>query len=115
MIRRPPRSTLFPYTTLFRSRHEAMHHARGTLPRGDPAPERVSGVARDGLHLPLPPVERLRVAPFVVHPEVALEALAQLRGLGTQLCRTRGVAVDLVEVGEAALGPVHVCLHLDER
>src|SRR3712207_7040706 len=27
MIRRPPRSTLFPYTTLFRSRH-----ARGRLP-----------------------------------------------------------------------------------
>src|SRR5256885_9961714 len=26
MIRRPPRSTLFPYTTLFRSRHHA-HHA----------------------------------------------------------------------------------------
>src|SRR3989442_8575355 len=26
MIRRPPRSTLFPYTTLFRSRHE---HVRG--------------------------------------------------------------------------------------
>src|SRR3712207_7033941 len=28
MIRRPPRSTLFPYTTLFRSDH-ALHHARG--------------------------------------------------------------------------------------
>src|SRR3712207_6939306 len=28
MIRRPPRSTLFPYTTLFRSREE---HARGLL------------------------------------------------------------------------------------
>src|SRR2546425_9474188 len=28
MIRRPPRSTLFPYTTLFRSEHEqrAQHH-----------------------------------------------------------------------------------------
>src|SRR3712207_7737059 len=26
MIRRPPRSTLFPYTTLFRSRAEARHH-----------------------------------------------------------------------------------------
>src|SRR5688572_32341801 len=27
MIRRPPRSTLFPYTTLFRSRaHPARHH-----------------------------------------------------------------------------------------
>src|SRR5260370_28990496 len=25
MIRRPPRSTLFPYTTLFRSTHEARH------------------------------------------------------------------------------------------
>src|SRR3712207_8130382 len=24
MIRRPPRSTLFPYTTLFRSKHSAM-------------------------------------------------------------------------------------------
>src|SRR3712207_7736776 len=26
MIRRPPRSTLFPYTTLFRSRAVAAHH-----------------------------------------------------------------------------------------
>src|SRR3712207_7500770 len=29
MIRRPPRSTLFPYTTLFRS-HPADHHERPT-------------------------------------------------------------------------------------
>src|SRR5256885_13213485 len=30
MIRRPPRSTLFPYTTLFRSgRRFDLHHARG--------------------------------------------------------------------------------------
>src|SRR2546427_2123272 len=29
MIRRPPRSTLFPYTTLFRS----LHHGRGLGPR----------------------------------------------------------------------------------
>src|SRR5258707_4533682 len=27
MIRRPPRSTLFPYTTLFRSVREIAHHA----------------------------------------------------------------------------------------
>src|SRR5258708_13513548 len=26
MIRRPPRSTLFPYTTLFRSLREQVHH-----------------------------------------------------------------------------------------
>src|SRR2546430_6938982 len=33
MIRRPPRSTLFPYTTLFRSRrlHRARHGAPGRL------------------------------------------------------------------------------------
>src|SRR2546429_6614382 len=29
MIRRPPRSTLFPYTTLFRSEHAASLHKRG--------------------------------------------------------------------------------------
>src|SRR2546425_6818198 len=29
MIRRPPRSTLFPYTTLFRSRSCAAHHHLG--------------------------------------------------------------------------------------
>src|SRR2546430_15051448 len=28
MIRRPPRSTLFPYTTLFRSRLEFLEHLR---------------------------------------------------------------------------------------
>src|SRR2546422_3663188 len=33
MIRRPPRSTLFPYTTLFRSEPLRPRHARGP-PRG---------------------------------------------------------------------------------
>src|SRR3989454_8460993 len=32
MIRRPPRSTLFPYTTLFRSIERARHRARGYRP-----------------------------------------------------------------------------------
>src|SRR2546427_12400368 len=44
MIRRPPRSTLFPYTTLFRSRAETMPRARdgGVLrgPRRRTAPRR---------------------------------------------------------------------------
>src|SRR5256885_17230566 len=39
MIRRPPRSTLFPYTTLFRSRvrlrgHDALADARGRARHG---------------------------------------------------------------------------------
>src|SRR5256885_12075181 len=32
MIRRPPRSTLFPYTTLFRSARETLHGALDRLP-----------------------------------------------------------------------------------
>src|SRR2546422_4308988 len=40
MIRRPPRSTLFPYTTLFRSRRDRHRPAPGRLgaaTRGSPA------------------------------------------------------------------------------
>src|SRR2546430_10697413 len=33
MIRRPPRSTLFPYTTLFRSVHQEMERRRRCKPR----------------------------------------------------------------------------------
>src|SRR2546428_3736012 len=45
MIRRPPRSTLFPYTPLFRSLHvERRVHRRDLAPRDggelDPVPER---------------------------------------------------------------------------
>src|SRR5437868_11755460 len=45
MIRRPPRSTLFPYTTLFRSRDGGR-----AVPQGGPAP----GRAGDGRGLPAP-------------------------------------------------------------
>src|SRR2546430_13091438 len=40
MIRRPPRSTLFPYTTLFRSQ---LPQAQASSPVGRPAPARRSG------------------------------------------------------------------------
>src|SRR5690242_21774603 len=39
MIRRPPRSTLFPYTTLFRSRADSQ-----PLERPDDPPARVTGL-----------------------------------------------------------------------
>src|SRR3712207_7668254 len=46
MIRRPPRSTLFPYTTLFRSRAEGpVEQAAGRVPAGVPG-ERVEEVLR---------------------------------------------------------------------
>src|SRR5256885_11504151 len=55
MIRRPPRSTLFPYTTLFRSllAHEAprMDH-RAKRRRGDAERQHVLGVrVHHGLHV----------------------------------------------------------------
>src|SRR3712207_8852072 len=40
MIRRPPRSTLFPYTTLFRS----LHHGRGSPCRPGDEPEVLRGL-----------------------------------------------------------------------
>src|SRR5256885_12121142 len=36
MIRRPPRSTLFPYTTLFRSKVAPVHRAGGAAGRDEP-------------------------------------------------------------------------------
>src|SRR3712207_6988678 len=44
MIRRPPRSTLFPYTTLFRS-GPAAHGARGPAHRWRPGPAGARGAA----------------------------------------------------------------------
>src|SRR2546430_6219679 len=37
MIRRPPRSTLFPYTTLFRSSRERLEEMARAIQRGAPA------------------------------------------------------------------------------
>src|SRR3712207_7568030 len=45
MIRRPPRSTLFPYTTLFRSEARQGGGSRGVPARGGSEPER-PGVER---------------------------------------------------------------------
>src|SRR2546421_6536514 len=56
MIRRPPRSTLFPYTTLFRSTHDARHDADPDAPDLDllPAgPFLPDGGGRDGQRLGL--------------------------------------------------------------
>src|SRR2546426_8337492 len=58
MIRRPPRSTLFPYTTLFRSDRAGEQHVTGeghALAHETHAPGRVPGRVPDGeLELPDP-------------------------------------------------------------
>src|SRR5260221_9721852 len=46
MIRRPPRSTLFPYTTLFRSRHAEDLHLRPAARRGGRVRRGAGGAGR---------------------------------------------------------------------
>src|SRR3712207_8362974 len=61
MIRRPPRSTLFPYTTLFRSRVRSGDlepggdgAGRRRAVRGRPPARQLDGVAELPLHLGVP-------------------------------------------------------------
>src|SRR5438132_2194580 len=51
MIRRPPRSTLFPYTTLFRSQRLAAAHAARAAPRGARGARGISRVDRKSTRL----------------------------------------------------------------
>src|SRR3712207_8494719 len=61
MIRRPPRSTLFPYTTLFRSRGPAAH---GHVPAGRREGHvlEMAVAAENGGRRPLTPAGEPRVA-----------------------------------------------------
>src|SRR2546426_8789589 len=75
MIRRPPRSTLFPYTTLFRSRHQrlglAAREQRGAVrarQRPDLAADRPYGVQ-------IAPVHPLGVGEDLVAHRVILDFL----------------------------------------
>src|SRR5260370_25774812 len=53
MIRRPPRSTLFPYTTLFRSStHWLVGLVTFTMPAVDPAMYRMFGLSGSGATKP---------------------------------------------------------------
>src|SRR3989475_7856056 len=81
MIRRPPRSTLFPYTTLFRSEVEALHDgaARGRQRRERHDAEQRGVVADGGA------------------PRVAVRG----RGVGLDDVLAGGV---LLEAGDGAVG-----------
>src|SRR2546423_3697031 len=94
MIRRPPRSTLFPYTTLFRSAHEPA----ASFPRRDRA--RSS------------PANRLRVARIRLAPRTAFapirsrrqrseEHTSELQSLAYLVCRL------LLEKKKAYVRPTH--------
>src|SRR3989442_2118592 len=73
MIRRPPRSTLFPYTTLFRSGPAPWHRRRErpTPPRAHPLPVRI----------------RLPVRPDAGHPDRSEEHTSELQSRPHLVCR----------------------------
>src|SRR3712207_7826734 len=78
MIRRPPRSTLFPYTTLFRSRRSLPTSATGWASRTRSC---ARGCARRG---PRSDRDELHVAP-AEHPLADVEVL---RGVGGDAVRS---------------------------
>src|SRR5437588_4684101 len=77
MIRRPPRSTLFPYTTLFRSRP-----ASGAGPGSDPgSPPRGAARRSDGAGL------RRRAAPAPAGSPRSEEHTSELQSHSDLVCR----------------------------
>src|SRR3712207_7100865 len=77
MIRRPPRSTLFPYTTLFRSSRVPSAARRGTYqPSG----------ANGGQRVGTPPVPRIRVERLRATPR-SEEHTSELQSRQYLVCR----------------------------
>src|SRR2546430_12039787 len=84
MIRRPPRSTLFPYTTLFRSLEERTFHyfwdltnpANGLTPDRSPTPS-FSSIAAVGFALTAYPIGVERG--YITRPQAAARTLTALR------------------------------------
>src|SRR2546425_13002477 len=82
MIRRPPRSTLFPYTTLFRSAEQAI--AAGVV---GPLPPVLEEELADALAMRIPWLERVRFLKTGAEAVAAAVRLARVatgrgRGLG---------------------------------
>src|SRR2546430_13740101 len=94
MIRRPPRSTLFPYTTLFRSQIVAVERARAAALRfGDAA--RIS----DDVHVATPD-EKARVAGF--RRTRSEEHTSELQSQSNLVCRL------LLEKKKTAIYSIHM-------
>src|SRR2546430_16658205 len=101
MIRRPPRSTLFPYTTLFRSKRNILHlknhisRVRATVPTErrqiawGHAQFRFCRDWRDPLRIGVSPRPKvsLRAAKFLATPERSEEHTSELQSQSNLVCR----------------------------
>src|SRR2546428_3600761 len=83
MIRRPPRSTLFPYTTLFRSSDPNFPPALGGLARGEMQYYR--NLDPDESHLQR--AEQLARRAMAIAPERSEEHTSELQSRSDLVCR----------------------------
>src|SRR2546430_8002424 len=91
MIRRPPRSTLFPYTTLFRSHRPAVAESHALRNPGEPGQrrgaERTMGKIRRFVALrPERPGERYEAA-YLPHRSRSEEHTSELQSQSNLVCR----------------------------
>src|SRR2546430_5668990 len=88
MIRRPPRSTLFPYTTLFRSLLPGLSHCRLALQSSQRLPSRptIMEVLRDRqVHCRCAASQRPSVAQY--SPDRSEEHTSELQSQSNLVCR----------------------------
>src|SRR2546427_8600975 len=87
MIRRPPRSTLFPYTTLFRSL-SSIYIRLHRPPEGCPAKPTERPAFHPGLlHEPSPLRRRSADAPLLVQRRRSEEHTSELQSQSNLVCR----------------------------
>src|SRR2546430_12372462 len=89
MIRRPPRSTLFPYTTLFRSAAHFLHDQFGARKSPSPAGKLQKEGAREGyVRFALHGVERAnRPGVYPLSPRRSEEHTSELQSQSNLVCR----------------------------
>src|SRR2546422_10289678 len=125
MIRRPPRSTLFPYTTLFRSplrveeAHRIAHHLLHDVVELEGPGEDVRELLQ-GEQLREPAVQLVRAAPALPlappQPLLQAERPPAERGGGQKQCSQRGVTRgSLLRLGVGARPGDHACPLTVER
>src|SRR2546426_6605979 len=101
MIRRPPRSTLFPYTTLFRSRstvqddaRDADGHRGDAVQRAGPQEERARSEEHTSeLQSPCNLVCRLLLEKKKNRPDIAVDTTSEMR-TGQEVEASRDVTTD---------------------
>src|SRR5258705_1190624 len=86
MIRRPPRSTLFPYTTLFRSLHPHLDAARVTLGRSYLESKQIEA-ARDTLQEVFTRLPEHHLAGKLLDSRRSEEHTSELQSLRHLVCR----------------------------